>query len=187
MKKVLILIKNILIILFSFFILYLKNLIILLVLFFLLLFSNSIIISKKQLIKRLIPLVTIGCFIIIFQMLFNWSIPFSQRLMAGTISFLKISVISLLIFFWIAITSPAEIISSLFFLPNNLKLLLTMTFYFIPSIILETQQISVVQKSRGLKTFLFNPFPLIIPLLHRVMKRAETLSLTIASRGYEND
>jgi energy-coupling factor transporter transmembrane protein EcfT len=119
-------------------------------------------------------------------LLFNQSVPVFQRFLSGASSFLKITVISLLIFFWITVTSTAEIISSLFFLPNNLKLLLTMTFYFIPSIIIETEQISAVQKSRGLKTFIFNPFPLIVPLLHRVMARAEGLSLTIASRGYEN-
>lgn len=186
MKKTIILIKNIFVVFLSFFILYIKNPIILSVFFCLLLTANFFVSSKNQLIKRLIPLLTIGFFIIVFQLLFNQSVPVLQRLLSGILTFLKITTISLLIFFWITITSPSEIISSLFFLPNNLKLLLTMTFYFIPSIILETQQISAIQKSRGLKTFAFNPFPLIVPLLHRVMKRAETLSLTIASRGYDN-
>ena len=186
MKKNIILIKNFLFVLLSFFILYIKNPYILLVFFCLLLIINSYVSSKKLLIKRLIPLIFVGFFIIVFQLLLNPSIPVSERLFNGAFTLIKITIISLLIFFWINITSPSEIISSLYFLPNNLKLLLTMTFYFIPSIIMETQKISIVQKSRGLKTFLFNPFPLIVPLLHRVMARAEALSLSIASRGYDN-
>lgn len=186
MKKTIILFKNFFIVFLSFFILYIKSPIALLVIFCFLLITNFLTSSKNQLIKRLIPLMSIGFFIIIFQLLFNLSVPVYERFLNGTFTFLKITIISLLIFFWITITSPLEIISSLYFLPNNLKLLLTMTFYFIPSIIVETQQISAVQKSRGLKTFVFNPFPLIVPLLHRVMKRAEALSLTIASRGYDS-
>jgi len=61
---------------------------------------------------------------------------------------------------------------------------LTMTFYFIPIIFQESEQIILVQKSRGLKTFSWNIAPLIIPLLHRVFLRAELLALTIISRGY---
>jgi len=64
-----------------------------------------------------------------------------------------------------------------------------MTCYFIPGVLIEGDKIKAVQKSRGMNInniqIINNLASIIIPLLHRIFQRAETLALNILARGYE--
>jgi energy-coupling factor transporter transmembrane protein EcfT len=63
------------------------------------------------------------------------------------------------------------------------------TFNMIPTILSESEKIVIVQRCRGYQSRSFNIFgnilPVIIPLLHRTLRRAEQLSLVLLSRGYD--
>jgi energy-coupling factor transporter transmembrane protein EcfT len=101
---------------------------------------------------------------------------------------MRIILISLSVLLFLSKTSLYELTRAFDFLPKRWLLLLIMTCYFIPAILSESEKISIIQKSRGLKmsslSFFSNLAALIIPLLHRIFKRAETLSLAMVSRGY---
>ncbi|PIY71206.1 hypothetical protein COY88_01640 [Candidatus Roizmanbacteria bacterium CG_4_10_14_0_8_um_filter_35_28] len=140
--------------------------------------------SKKLVFRRLKILLPIALMIFVLQIFFNQSQSFIWRIEFAYSVFIRIAIVSLIVLFFMTVVSTSEIIIAFWFLPKNIKLLLTMTFYFIPIIFQESEQIILVQKSRGLKTFSWNIAPLIIPLLHRVFLRAELLALTIISRGY---
>ncbi|MBU1500289.1 energy-coupling factor transporter transmembrane protein EcfT, partial [Patescibacteria group bacterium] len=68
------------------------------------------------------------------------------------------------------------------FLPKTFNFMLTITFSLIPVIFQEAKTIILLQKCRGYHSL--NPLPIIIPLLHRTLKRSEQIALTMASRGY---
>jgi len=186
MKKVFLLLKSIFPLLMSFLFIFIKSPQILTFFFCLLLILLIIFPNKKNLNRRLKPLIITGIFILIIQLIFNQSQNIKDRLLFSYLVFIKIVLISLTIYWWTLITSPSKLISQMGFLPKNIRLLLTMTFYSVPTIIYEATQISNAQKSRGLNTFTNNPLPLIIPLLHRAFKRSETLSFTIESRGFHH-
>jgi len=138
--------------------------------------------SAKVIIKRLGLFLLIGFSIFIFQLFFNKSVLFQDRLFFSLISFFKIATISQIVFITVKIISPSEIINAFDFLSSSTKLLLGLTFYFIPLLTNELKTINLVQKSRGAKASLFS---LLIPLLHRVFQRSETLTFTILSRGFK--
>jgi len=148
------------------------------------LFISPFINVKNKLFSRLKLLIPTSILIFVFQILFNQSPTFLDKLAFSYLVFSKILIISVLVLYFVATTSLSSIISFLSFLPEDIKLMLTMTFYFIPLIFDEAKYISLVQKSRGLRNSSFNIAPLIVPLLHRVFVRAQALSLAIVSRGY---
>ena len=186
MNKEITLIKIIFLIVLSFIILNLKNPYILTLIFFVLFFIFQFLKEKNKLNHRLIALMPIIIITFLLQLVFNKQLSLMSKIVFSYLVFSKVAVISTLVLLFVTTTSPSDIILTFWFFPDYLKLILTMTFYFIPVIFDEAKHIAIVQKSRGLKTFFLNPFPLIVPLLHRVMKRAEALSLTIASRGDSN-
>jgi len=141
--------------------------------------------SRKLVFSRLKILLPVAIMIFVLQIIFNQSQSLIWRIEFAYFVFIRIAIVSLAVLFFITVVSTSEIILAFWFLPKNIKLVLTMTFYFIPTIFKETGQIILVQKSRGLKTFSWNIAPLIVPLLHRIFIRAEALSLAIISRGYE--
>lgn len=138
--------------------------------------------SAKTSLRRLSLLFLIGLSIFVFQLLFNKSLLFQECLFFSLISFFKIAAISQIVFITVKIISPSEIINAFDFLSSSTKLLLGLTFYFIPLLTNELKIINLVQKSRGSRG---SPFSLLVPLLHRVFQRAETLSFTILSRGFK--
>lgn len=190
MKKILTLVKIIFLLLFNSLVFFFQEPLILTLLFFLFIF---ILIPLKYLVlERLKIIIPIGIMIILFQLIFNTSIPLDQRFLFGYIASMKIILISLSVFLFLSFTSLFELIQLFNFLPKTWLLLLTLTFYFIQSILNETEKIKAAQKSRGLRINSWNIFinllnlsALIVPLLHRIFQRAETLSLTIVSRGFE--
>ena len=166
-------------------ILNIKNYLFLTGLLFILSIFLSLTPARKLVFKRLKILLPIAIMIFVLQIIFNQPQSLFLRIEFAYFVFIRIAIISLSVLFFMAVVSTSEIILAFWFLPQNIKLVLTMTFYFIPAIFMEAEQIILVQKSRGLKTFSWNITPLIIPLLHRIFLRAETLSLAIISRGYE--
>ena len=137
---------------------------------------------------RLKPLLFISFLIIIFQLTFNLSVSPLDRFLLGINAVSKILAISLSVFYFTTTTSLGEIIGALSFLPSSARLALTVTFSLIPAVIEEGGQISIVQSSRGLKKSIRNPLaaviPVIIPLIHRVLSRAEKISLALYTKGY---
>lgn len=131
--------------------------------------------SPSQLKNRLTPLFFTIVLVIIFQTL-------SARWLQGFTAAIKILSLSLLVFLYTATTSINQIIQTFNFLPKNFNFMLTVTFSLIPVIFQEAKTIILLQKSRGYHRL--NPLPIIIPLLHRTLKRSEQIALTMASRGY---
>ena len=163
----------------------------LIVLFLCCLFSFlSLLFDKSGKLKeRIKPLFVIGTTIILFQLIFNTRVGFSDRILQGLTAAAKIFTLSLLVFLFTMVISPNQITAALSFLPKKILFLLVVTFGMIPSIFTEAQKILIVQNARGrnsktlniLKSFL----PFIIPLLHRTLSRAEQIAISIQARGYD--
>ena len=185
MKRIIPIIKITFLIVSTLTILSLKNYLVLTGILFFLLLAFMLISPKLSVFNRLKMFIPLGFFILILQIVFNQRQSLFYGFLSTYIIWVRLVTISLVIFYFMAITSPLEIILAFWFFPQKIKLLLTMTFYFIPIIFQESEQIILIQKSRGLKNFFWNITPLIIPLLHRVFIRAELLALTIISRSYQ--
>ncbi len=146
---------------------------------------------KSPLRNRLKTILIIALMIVIFQLIFNSAIPLSQRLLFGYVSALRITLISLSVLLFLSITSLVAIMDIFSFLPRNWQLLLLLTLYMIPAILSEADKIKIVQYSRGAtlrnRNYFSNLAAILLPLLHRVFQRAEILSFTIVSRGYEEN
>jgi energy-coupling factor transporter transmembrane protein EcfT len=142
--------------------------------------------ERKRILGRVLTIVPVGITIIILQLIFNPAPSVVTRITFSLQVFLRLLNISLLVFHFVSTTSPKDLVSAFSFMSQEMRLMMTMTFYFIPLIFEESGKIMAVQKSRGLKSFRFNMFPLVVPLLHRVFARAQALSLSIVSRGYDH-
>lgn len=139
--------------------------------------------------KRLQLILTTAVLLVLFHLLFNNHLSLLERLSLGLTAGLRIAALSMCVFVYMSITSLSEILSLFSFLPNVYRLLVTITFSSIPTIFAEADRISYVQKSRGLKSSPLHPFPytlaLILPVLHAMFQRAQQLTMSIVSRGYE--
>ncbi|PIP52710.1 hypothetical protein COX09_00100 [Candidatus Beckwithbacteria bacterium CG23_combo_of_CG06-09_8_20_14_all_47_9] len=108
--------------------------------------------------------------IIIFQLWSNLSLA----------SGFRIANLSLLVFVYTETTSAREISQVFNWLPESLRLTLTITLNLIPIIFKEAQNIQIIQSSRGKK--LKQPLPLVIPLLHRTLQRSQQLAIILETR-----
>ncbi len=164
---------------------------VMLFLIFLIVFAVSII-SKNPLIKKIIlSLFGIGIFIILFQLIFNTTTDLQARFNLGIKAMFKIFSLSLLTFIFVSNNSISTIIEIFSFLPKRIQLMLTITFSIIPIIISETQKIITIQKCRGYNAKSLNIFrsfiPVIIPLLHRSLRRTEQIAIILQTRGYHDE
>lgn len=145
--------------------------------------------AKYKLTDRLKPLLLISLMVILFQVLFNTSLDLTKRLLIGVVTSEKIILLSLIVFLYTLTTSLSDIADSLSFLPKKMVLMLTITLGLIPSIIEESRKIRLVQQTRGYSSGSLNIYrsiiPVIIPLIHRTLARAEQLSIVLTTRGYE--
>jgi len=187
MKKISTFFKILGVLLFNFFIFQVSNPFLLTII--LALFVGLLLPLNPLLVKRLKTIIPVAIMIILFQLLFNSSVGIDMRFSLGYLAAIRIIIISLSVLLFLTITSMSEIVRLFSFLPKNAVLLIMMTCYFIPGILNESEKIKAVQKSRGMTTNNFHIITslasLLVPLLHRVFQRAETLSLTLLARGYE--
>jgi energy-coupling factor transporter transmembrane protein EcfT len=146
---------------------------------------------RSKLRERIKPIFLVGLCIILFQIIFNYSVDLSVRLLLGVVAASKIILLSLMVFFYSSSTSVSSIMSSLSFLPSQIQTMLTITFALIPSIFEESQKIHLAQSARGYNGNNWSVFkriiPLVVPLLHRTLQRAQHLSIILISRGYATE
>lgn len=145
--------------------------------------------SKAKISGRIKSLIFISFYIFLFQLIFNTSLSLAGRMMEGFFAGLKIFSLSLLVFLFTSITSTGDMVEALSFLPKEIRLLFIVTFSMIPSIFDLSERIQMVQNSRGHTTksinIIKNLVPFIIPLIHLSLRRAEQLSISMESRGYD--
>lgn len=146
---------------------------------------------KYKLVKRLKIILPAALFIILFQILFNTSLTLPHRLLDGYLAAVRLTAISLSVLLFLSYTSLLELSRLFSFLPGTPLLLFTLTCYFIPRVLDESDMISAMQKSRGAKINNWNIIQslasLIIPLIHRVFIRSEMISLSMLSRGHKEE
>lgn len=144
---------------------------------------------RLKIIPRMFSLLMVSLFIIIFNTIFYPSPDYSARFLNGLIAAEKIMTVSLAVFSFVFTNSMSEIINTLCFLPSKFRLSLTITFSIMPTILEEIKKIAVVQCAKGLNRRSLNPtkniIPIIIPVMHRSMQRAEQIAITIQARGFE--
>jgi len=149
-------------------------------------FSNQ----RHLLSSRLRPLLIIGLFVVGFHAVFNSSAVFLERIIIGAAFAIRIVVLSMVVFLFTATISTKELIDMFSFLPKKAQLVLTIMFSFIPITVKEGRKIILVQNSRGHNSkgihIIRSALPFVIPLIHRVLVRAEQISLVLESRGYSD-
>lgn len=144
--------------------------------------------SLSKAVKRFVSICLVASLVILFQLVFNSSVPLLNRLTIGILAALRIISLSLLVFIFVETTSVSDIARAFSFLPKQLSLLLTISLALIPAILLESQSIRLAQQARGYSMKKWNIMrglvPLVIPLLSRTLVRAEHIAITLESRGY---
>lgn len=169
--------------------LFIKETVVIFVISLIIFFSSFIFDRKKKILLRLYPLFAVAVFIVLFQLLFNTTLSLTQRFMQGLTAALKLFSLSMLVFLFAEVISIKQIIDALSFLPKKIQLAIIITFSMIPSIFEESQKILMAQNSRGYNTrslnFVKSIIPFIIPLLHRILRKAEQITIVIQSRGYD--
>ena len=186
MKKAITVFKIILLLSVNFFVFSTKNPFVLTALF--LLMALILVPTKYSILSRLKAIVPICIIILLSQIIFYPSVTLGQRFLFGYIASMRIIIVSLSVFVFLALTALSEIVSVFRFLPKDWLLMLLITCYLIPVTLSEAERIKLVQKSRIIYK---NPWKIVqniaalyVPLLHRVFKRAEVISLTVISMGY---
>lgn len=91
---------------------------------------------------------------------------------------LKLLNLSLSVMIFTALTPIREMKSLWFFMGEKGRILMTLTFNLIPIILKEAEDIKLIQSTRRKNGLAF--FPIVVPLLHRVLKRSEQLTLVLS-------
>lgn len=143
--------------------------------------------SKRRVAQRVRFFATLFLFLFVFHVIFNRNSSLYTHFNSSLKTVLQIASISEMMLVLTGKISMSKFINGLFFLPQSMKMLITITFSFIPFLVEEQQKISLVQKSRGMGTTLQSKFTgifsTIIPLIHRLFRRSEDLALVIDMRG----
>jgi energy-coupling factor transporter transmembrane protein EcfT len=133
--------------------------------------------------SRLVAIIGISAFVVIFQLLCNSSLPIQEQLLIGSVTAFRLVSLSLLVLLFTETTSPSSIVAALSFLPKQLILMLTISFSLIPAILQEITAIRIAQQARGLhKGYIL---PVLVPLLNRTLTRAEHIAIVLQTRGFE--
>ncbi len=145
--------------------------------------------SRIQVKTRLLSLGVVSASVIIFQVVCNGSVSMQERLLLGSESALRIMTLSLLVFLFTETTSVSEIMSAFSFLPQKMRLMMTISFSLIPVITREIHTIRIAQQARGFQPrgvhVVRTVFPIIIPLLYRTLARAEHIAMVLETRGFD--
>jgi energy-coupling factor transporter transmembrane protein EcfT len=155
-----------------------QNKIIIAVLFALICFVVFLYPNRRIFLRRFLPLILLSLLFVLLQFIWN-NINYSLTAIITLV--LKITSLSLLVFYFTVTTSMASLISVFTFLPNKCRIVLMIAFGIIPIMIREAWQIKLVQHTRGVNAKFWNLpktfFPIIIPLLRRSFLRAERIAL----------
>jgi energy-coupling factor transporter transmembrane protein EcfT len=126
--------------------------------------------------------------IILFQLLFNWSLSFEARALAGVTASARLILLSMMVFLFTETTSVSNIVGALSFLPSKICLMLTISLSLIPAIMKESTLIQIAQQSRGFTSkglkSITGFLSVIIPLLFRTLKRAEHIAIALETKGF---
>jgi energy-coupling factor transporter transmembrane protein EcfT len=133
------------------------------------------ILRRGKLFSRLMAIIGISLLVVVFN-------GIQSHWLAGAITALRLVSLSLLVFLFTETTSASEIVSALSFLPNQITLMLTISFSLIPAILQEISAIRMAQQTRGSSRSIF---PILIPLLNRTLIRAEHIAIVLQTRGFE--
>lgn len=146
--------------------------------------------SARVTIKRIKFFVFLFISLFVFHKIFQNPLHWIDVVQLSARTTFQIAILSQIIFLFARRTSLRRLLQSLSFIPSKLRLLLTITFSFIPVLLEEQEKISLVQKSRGLgNTFLsrlVSPLAIFVPLIHRVIQRSQSIATSIVARGYDN-
>jgi len=88
---------------------------------------------------------------------------------------------------FVSTTLPSGIADALrwFRVPKSVAFTFSLAIQFVPILYREVREVRMAQMTRGAKlTGPMSVFPLIIPSFHKVMKRAEELSVSLECRGF---
>ncbi|MCL5798219.1 MAG: energy-coupling factor transporter transmembrane protein EcfT, partial [Patescibacteria group bacterium] len=158
---------------------------------FILLAYLVFLLSGTQVLYRLKPMLYVFILILAIQIFLNSHGSLSIRIFQGLSAWLKLTTLSLLMLAYTAVSSVSEIARVLSFLPRKIQLMLTITLSLIPVIFKEAQKIYMAQNSRGYNTkslnMIKNTFPIVIPLLHRILHRSEQIAMIMQSRGFNDE
>jgi len=189
MKTLLTRLKFILLIAITSMMILLHNLLLLLPLCFGLIFLSLILSPKANMKARLFPIGSVCLFVVLFQLIFNPTVTLSERFVIGVVASFRLMALSLTVFLFTETTSVSKIVAALSFLPRKYCLMMTISFALLPTLMRETQTIKLAQQARGLQTRNFNPLrtflPIMIPLLHRTLIRAERIAITLETKGFD--
>lgn len=128
----------------------------------------------------------------LFQVLFNRnSFQIVESIDRSSRSVLQIAIISEIFYVFARRVSMSSVLQAFSFMPNALRILLTITFSSIPFLIIEQSKIGHAQKSRAcgitFKSRLIMPIAILVPLTHKVIQRSQQLAYAISMRGYSSN
>lgn len=145
--------------------------------------------SRHATIARIRVFTLICSVLVLLQLLISSSSDPLERIGTGIMTAAKLASIAQLVYLYTRRISLSKIISAFSFLPQYVRIFMTMTFAAVPMLITETRHIVAVQKTRGVgvgyPSKFMAPFHALVPLIHRVLQRGVTIGSTLASRGFE--
>ncbi len=139
--------------------------------------------------KRMRFLGILFVLILVARIIFLQNFSLEERITQSLILSSRMFSITLIMLIFTAKVSLKEILIAFHFLPKVFRQMLTITFSFLPAIEKEVENVYSAQKSRGYKfsylRFYKSVFPLLVPLIHRTLKKAEQIAMVMESRGYK--
>lgn len=149
----------------------------------------SLFLSPKANVRgRLFSVGIVSLLVVLFQVIFNFTIPLPERFLIGLMTASRLIALSMIVLLFTETTSVSAIVDAFSFLPRKFCLMMTISFALLPTLMREVQMIQLMQQVRGLRANNFNPFrtflPIIIPLLHRTLTRAEHIAITLETKGF---
>ncbi|GEM_PF-2347046 len=145
--------------------------------------------SRRATMARIRVFTLICSALMLLQLLIGSSSDPLERIGTGIMTAAKLASIAQLVYLYTRHISVSKILSAFSFLPQHVRIFMTMTFAAVPMLITETGHIVAVQKTRGVGVSLpskfMAPFHAFVPLIHRVLQRGVTIGSTLACRGVE--
>lgn len=126
---------------------------------------------RRELLSRLKFLTVLTGLVISLQWLARQPLSF--------LPVIKVGALSLSVLTYTALTPPAQIAAAFGWFGPKGQLLISLTLNLIPIIFQEARTIRLVQLSRGAK----NPLAILVPLLHRTLRRSQQLALVLETHS----